>query len=49
MKKYERFSEALLAEARLCRNLGDEKQAQAWERQAEMERAYEEQTERGDQ
>jgi hypothetical protein len=43
MKKYETFSERLFAEARLCRNLGDTKGAEAWERQAEQEREYEQQ------
>ena len=41
MKKYETFSERLFAEARLCRNLGDIKGAEAWERQAQHEKAYE--------
>jgi hypothetical protein len=40
-KKWDTPSEAFMAEARLCRNLGDTKQAEAWERQAEMERTYE--------
>jgi hypothetical protein len=40
-KKWDTPSEAFQAEARLCRNLGDTKQAEAWERQAEMEREYE--------
>jgi hypothetical protein len=43
MKKHETFSERLFAEARLCRNLGDIKGAEAWERQAEQEREYEQQ------
>ena len=43
MKKYETFSERLFAEARLCRNLGDTKGAEAWERQAEQELEYEQQ------
>lgn len=45
MKKYERFSEALRAEARLARALGDEEMASRWDRQADMEKAYEDRQE----
>ena len=41
MKKYETFSEALRAEARLARNLGDLDMAHKWDRQADMEEEYE--------
>lgn len=42
--QYATNSEAFMAEARYWRNLGDENKAKAWERQAEMERQYEEET-----
>jgi hypothetical protein len=41
VKKYEKFSEALRAEARLARNLGDTDMADRWDRQADMEEDYE--------
>jgi len=40
-KKYDAYSEALRAEARLARNLGDLDMAQKWDRQAELEEEYE--------
>jgi hypothetical protein len=40
--KYATNSEAFRAEARLCRAVGDEALALRWDRQADMEQAWEE-------
>jgi hypothetical protein len=45
MKIYENFSEALRAEARLLRNLGDIEKARLWDMQADMEEEYEKEAE----